>query len=61
MRNIRPKSAVTDEYYETRLKSGQRNIKMLQDRLDHSLKQLSNILTNNRDLRTKIDHLLKER
>lgn len=61
IRIIRPKSAVTDQYYESRIASGQKQTRILQDKVDHCLKHLSTVITKNRQLRMEIDHLLKER
>lgn len=52
---------MTDQYYVSRLKSGEKSIQTLQDRLDNAVKHLSNAITRNKELRTEIDHLLKER
>nr|XP_023013517.1 coiled-coil domain-containing protein 63-like [Leptinotarsa decemlineata] len=61
IKNLRPKSAVTDQHYQNRLMSGQKSIKILQNRLDNSIKRFCCILTENKKLREEIDHLLKER
>ncbi|XP_018573312.1 coiled-coil domain-containing protein 63-like [Anoplophora glabripennis] len=60
IRTLRPKSAVTDEVYQNRLTSGQQAIKTLQNRLDNAVKKFCSLLTENKNLRDDIDHLLKE-
>ncbi|KAJ8911287.1 hypothetical protein NQ315_015290 [Exocentrus adspersus] len=60
IRNMKPKSAVTEEDYRYRLTSGQQAVKTLQNRLDNAVKRFCALLTENKSLREDIDHLLKE-
>ncbi|KAG5876655.1 hypothetical protein JTB14_029387 [Gonioctena quinquepunctata] len=61
IRKLRPKSSITDQDYQNRLTSGQKSIKILQNRLENAIKRFCSILTENKKLREYIDHLLKER
>ncbi|CAH1111843.1 unnamed protein product [Psylliodes chrysocephalus] len=61
IRKLRPDTVVTDQDYDTRLKSGKRNIKVLKDRLENAIKRFCALLAENKRLREEIDHLLKER
>ncbi|XP_056636600.1 coiled-coil domain-containing protein 63-like [Diorhabda sublineata] len=58
---LRPKSVITDQDYENRLKMGEQSIQILKDRLENAVKKFCGILTKNKELREEIDHLLKER
>ncbi|CAG9820723.1 unnamed protein product [Phaedon cochleariae] len=61
IRNIRPKSVVTDQDYKNRLNSGHKSIFILQRRLDIAIKKFCFILSENEELREDINHLLNGR
>ncbi|KAL1502564.1 hypothetical protein ABEB36_007689 [Hypothenemus hampei] len=61
IKKLRPKSAVTDNHFHTRLTSGQKTLQILKDRLDNMVKKFCSILAFNKEVREEIDHLLKER
>ncbi|XP_060533839.1 outer dynein arm-docking complex subunit 1 [Cylas formicarius] len=61
IKKLRPKSAVTENHFQTRLSSGKKAVQMLQDRLDNMVKKFCAILSENKELREEIDHLLKQR
>ncbi|KAF7275831.1 hypothetical protein GWI33_011227, partial [Rhynchophorus ferrugineus] len=61
IKNLRPKSSITDNYFQNRLITGQKTVQILQNRLDNMVKKFCAILATNKELREEIDHLLKER
>ncbi|XP_030747592.1 coiled-coil domain-containing protein 63 [Sitophilus oryzae] len=61
IRSLRPKSSITDNHFQSQLTTGQKTVKMLQNRLDNMVKKFCAILASNKELREEIDHLLKER
>ncbi|CAG9861365.1 unnamed protein product [Phyllotreta striolata] len=61
VKKLRPSAVVTDEDYNTRLKSGRKSVKTLKNRLENCVKKFCFLLAENKKLREEIDHLLKER
>ncbi|XP_050302473.1 outer dynein arm-docking complex subunit 1 [Anthonomus grandis grandis] len=61
IKNLRPKSSVTENHFQTRLTSGQKTLQILKNRLDNMVKKFCAILATNKELREEINHLLKER
>ncbi|XP_068902453.1 outer dynein arm-docking complex subunit 1-like isoform X2 [Tenebrio molitor] len=52
---------VTEGEYRERIKSGQRSIQILENKLETTIKRFCGVLTENKQMREEIDHLLKER
>ncbi|XP_048521634.1 coiled-coil domain-containing protein 63 [Dendroctonus ponderosae] len=61
IKHLRPKTAVTEYHFQTRLTSGQKAVQILKNRLDNTIKKFCAILATNKELREEINHLLKER
>ncbi|XP_015836480.1 outer dynein arm-docking complex subunit 1 [Tribolium castaneum] len=60
VRKLRLKD-VTEGEYQERIKSGQKSVKMLENKLETTHKRFCSVLTENKQMRDEIDHLLKER
>ncbi|KAF5286951.1 hypothetical protein FQR65_LT12410 [Abscondita terminalis] len=52
---------VTDAQFETKVKSAERSVSALENQLDNEIKRFCSVLGDNRNLRQKIEHMLKER
>lgn len=52
---------ITEKEYQERVKSGKKSIELLENKLETMVKRFCTVLTENRQIREEIDHLLKER
>ncbi|KAF5287633.1 hypothetical protein FQA39_LY15836 [Lamprigera yunnana] len=52
---------ITDATFEEKVRSAEKNVRVLENKLDNEIKRFCSILEENRRLREKIEHLLKER
>ncbi|KAJ3651791.1 hypothetical protein Zmor_017804 [Zophobas morio] len=52
---------VTEGEYQERIKSGRKSVQMLENKLETMIKRFCTVLTENKQMREEIDHLLKER
>ncbi|RZC40821.1 hypothetical protein BDFB_010269 [Asbolus verrucosus] len=52
---------ITDGEYQERIRSGRKSVQMLENKLETTVKRFCTVLTENRQMREEIDHLLIER